>query len=72
MRKSCEDCRWWGAERAHILDMPIGRCRVSAPRHLASWTTVTNSDGKTLDLPRGEWVWTAFDDWCAEHSTRAE
>ena len=72
---TCETCRWWGRERAHDDNMPIGSCRVKSPHHPGDqgWTAFADPNGdrtKQVYLPRGTWPWTAFDDWCGEHSPR--
>ena len=68
---TCEDCKWWGAERKHNNDGPYGKCCVNPP-------VITRSQALTYHDPdrpgvagpivdRAYWPWTAFDDWCGRY-----
>lgn len=61
----CDTCQWWGGERAHDDDHPFGRCRATPP----SLEKPITLPGKANDIEvtRGLWKWTAFDDWCAAY-----
>lgn len=65
----CQNCKWWGGERAHQDDMPLGRCRGTLPfAGRVQVLTYHDSARPSVSGPmvqRGEWPWTAFDDWCA-------
>ena len=71
-RRTCEDCIWWGRERAHQHDNPYGRCRVEPPKKGATITLPYHDPDRPTAagpmIPRGEWPWTAFDNWCGEFS----
>jgi hypothetical protein len=67
----CADCKYWGAERAQVVDMPLGTCRRRAPG-LTRPQELQNRDGRKLEVPRAEWPWTAFDDWCGEFHVKHE
>ena len=65
---TCEDCKWWGAERKHDHHGPYGKCRAKPPI-LTQPKALTYHDpdrpevaGPIVDMAR--WPWTAFDDWC--------
>lgn len=78
MNETCATCRFWGGERAHNYHSPYGTCRVQPP-------AIIHGNVRALpyhdpDRP-GEagpivyiatWPWTAFDDWCGEHQSKAE
>src|SRR5262245_8013199 len=70
----CDPCRWWGAERAHNDDGPYGTCRALAPKRGKSQAlTYHDPDRPSVAGPivrRGEWPWTAFDDWCGAHENK--
>lgn len=70
MAGSCENCRWWGAERAHDHNMPVGTCRRCAP-YIGHPQVLAYHDPNRPHvagplIERGEWRWTAFDDWCGD------
>lgn len=56
----CENCRWWGGEWKNDEKSPMGTCRVRAPQ-----TSQPKRRGR-FDYARGEWPWTAANDWCGE------
>lgn len=70
----CDACRWWGAERAHDDNGPYGTCRALAPRRGEPQAlTYHDPDRPGVAGPiirRGEWPWTAFDDWCGAHEAK--
>lgn len=70
----CELCRFWGAERAHNDDYPLGTCRVHAsPTYELLELPVNDPDRPEVtgyDVLRGLWHWTAFDDWCGDWQGR--
>jgi hypothetical protein len=51
--------------------MPLGTCRRRAPG-LTRPQELQNRDGRKLEVPRAEWPWTAFDDWCGEFHVKHE
>lgn len=73
----CETCRWWGREREHDDDYPLGSCRRHgpvAPNGSAGWKPLPSASPEGTDpwanpvyVPAGFWPWVAFDDWCGEH-----
>lgn len=69
----CETCRFWGQERVHDHDMPLGSCRVAAPV-VSDRRVHLSSDPLAHPKPhwpyRGCWPWVAFDDWCGAHQKR--
>lgn len=71
----CENCRWWGAERAHDHNMPLGSCRRSTPSvHAPQVLAYHDPDRPEVAGPviaRGGWLWTAFDDWCGDFKNRS-
>lgn len=68
-RATCETCRWWGAERAHQPEQPYGRCRARSPQAELRYALVL-SGNTPMQIPRAQWPWSAFDDWCGEHQGR--
>jgi hypothetical protein len=66
----CENCKWWGGERAHQDDNPYGRCRAALPASIGSTHFLPSPSGG-LNVPKGEWPWTAFDDWCGSFMARS-
>ena len=72
MEGRCESCKWWGGERAHDYNAPYGRCRRNPPSRLHDKVlSLRVADRKSrLRVPRGEWLWVAFDDWCGAHSPK--
>ena len=63
-RDKCETCIFWGAERADDHDQPYGSCRIKPPV-IVQYRSLTIMRG---DNPyKGQWPWTAFDDWCGGH-----
>jgi hypothetical protein len=68
----CEACRWWGAERAHKPDEPYGRCRALPPKIGEGELKLVNRDGSRPVVGRGQWPWTAFDDWCSAFAPREQ
>ena len=67
----CADCKWWGAERRHDLAHSLGTCR-SGPPGLTQTQTLANAEGRTGDIARGLWAWTAFDDFCGAYAPRKD
>ena len=61
----CENCRWWGLERSHLTDIPIGTCRAKSPT-ISTTELMKNKDGSRLRVERGRWRWVASDDWCGD------
>jgi hypothetical protein len=66
--KWCENCKWWGGERAHQDDTPYGTCRATLPQ-LGEAQALPYHDPQRPGVAgpivrRGAWPWTAFDDWC--------
>jgi hypothetical protein len=68
---TCAKCKWWGAERRQNRDWPLGTCRRHSPTLWAP-QTLENRDGSSISIARGEWGWTALDDWCGDFDHRAE
>lgn len=67
----CDTCQWWGGERSHVDDQPWGRCRRSAPTAYQTRTLESPKEGvPSLNVLRADWLWTAFDDWCAEYQAK--
>lgn len=62
----CDTCMWWGGERKHDDGQPWGRCRAASP-DVHKQATLTSTKVHDVEVTRGEWPWTAFDDWCAEY-----
>lgn len=64
----CASCMFWGAERWHDDNQPYGTCRINPPmpEFEATKLPVGGRLFKTVKIRRGEWPWTAFDDWCGE------
>ncbi len=73
--KWCENCQWWGAERAHDDNRPYGRCRQWAPRmgeqEVLPYHDPDRPDAAGPLIQRGAWPWTAFDDWCGAWESKA-
>lgn len=72
----CETCRWWGGERAHDNNMPVGTCHAEVPRlthaQVLAYRDPDRPEATGPLVQRGEWPWTAFDDWCARHDPKPE
>lgn len=74
LHRWCENCSWWGGERAHQDDMPVGTCHALPPTH-GEYQVLAYHDPARPDEPgplvrRGHWPWTAFDDWCANFTQK--
>jgi hypothetical protein len=67
----CDTCKWWGGERQHDDEQPWGRCRATPPV-VHELKTLTSTKVHDIDVMRGEWLWTAFDDWCASHRDKSK
>ena len=70
----CDTCRWWGGERAHEDEMPVGTCRAFSPK-IVKAQVLAYHDPDRPNIPgpiimRGEWPWTTFDDFCGMHSPK--
>lgn len=64
----CDTCRWWGGERAHDDHNPVGTCRAGPPCESRPETLAYHDPDRPEAagplIARGEWRWTAFDDFC--------
>ena len=73
--KWCENCKFWGGERAHCYDMPVGTCRALPPtigeRQVLAYHDPDRPDAPGPLVGRGEWPWTAMDDWCASFTDKS-
>lgn len=72
--KVCDTCRYWGGERSHNDDNPLGRCRVMHPT-MGQTEALAYHDPDRPTVPgpliqRGVWPWTAIDDWCGKHEAK--
>lgn len=68
-KMACDGCKFWGRERAHDDDMPLGTCH-ALPPSLGKTQVLAYHDPDRPSAPgplvqRGAWPWTAIDDWCA-------
>lgn len=74
--RRCENCWWWGRERAHMQSAAVGTCRALLPalgeREALPYHDPDRPDAAGPIVRRGEWPWTAFDDWCREFHQREE
>lgn len=73
-KMACDDCKFWGAERAHNDDRPLGTCRLNAPT-AGEYQSLAYHDPDRPNVPgplvrRGVWPWTAVDDWCGSFSDK--
>lgn len=69
-KRACERCEWWGRERAHDDNMPIGTCRANSPVPLAELWAPGKPFDTALPFLRAHWRWTACDDWCSQFKER--
>lgn len=71
----CDTCRWWGGERAHDDNMPLGTCRAGSPTitrpQVLAYHDPARPEAAGPLIDRAEWPWTAFDDWCGVHGVKA-
>lgn len=74
--KTCENCKWWGGERSHRDGMPVGTCRATLPiagrEQVLAYHDPERPETPGPVVRRGEWPWTANDDWCGCFYSRTE